>query len=384
MNILYIVYDYKPGYTAGGSHQRTAYIEKALSSLGSVYIFSPVFDRSQSRIERNGHLVYASIERRMGLLYVLNHYLLKMFHVLRFHPFGAQKAIEKAFPGVKFDAVVCRYTMMASYCKPWHIAPVYIDADDLPVEMYRTLKHSLFAPVRWLGSCIVKCWQRRQFNKAKAVFLANENGIKTVPDKKGYYLMNLPPLRTGGGLPNSERDSIMTVAAFSHRPNCEGVKRFLQEVWPELHKSFPNLQYRLVGSSIPTEFAGVEGVKVIGFVEDLAAEYARAYFSVVPIFSGSGTCIKSLEAPSFGRVALCSSFGARGIDVRMLGNGIITSLDSSDMLGKASKLLRDDSYRLDIERRAPRCLADVYKFENFQHAIRDVISPDVNKCDRVE
>ena len=79
---------------------------------------------------------------------------------------------------------------------------------------------------------------------------------------------------------------------------------------------FAKLGYWVVGGGSPKDVAArwgrVQGVKVMGFVDDLASVYAAANAVVCPIYSGSGTCIKTVEPLMYGRVVIGSPFAFRG------------------------------------------------------------------------
>ena len=77
------------------------------------------------------------------------------------------------------------------------------------------------------------------------------------------------------------------------------------------------LEYLIAGKFLipdnEARWSAVEGVKVVGFVDDLTDLYRHALACVVPVEKGSGTCIKTLEAMAYSRVCLATPFGARGI-----------------------------------------------------------------------
>jgi glycosyltransferase involved in cell wall biosynthesis len=51
-------------------------------------------------------------------------------------------------------------------------------------------------------------------------------------------------------------------------------------------------------------------------VDDLKALYQRCKIAVVPIFSGSGTRIKIIEAAGYGKAIVTSSIGVEGLEMR--------------------------------------------------------------------
>lgn len=96
-------------------------------------------------------------------------------------------------------------------------------------------------------------------------------------------------------------------------PNRDGLKWFLEEVWPKVdHAKF---ELHIVGSgdsSWGVELFKQPGIKFFGFVKDLDAAYAQCDFSIIPIRYGSGTRIKVIESISKGVPIVSTEMGVQG------------------------------------------------------------------------
>ena len=357
-NILYLEHGYSPPPARKGGELRTQRLLQSLRGPGSVYVLSTVLRREWEGRSDDGRVVWACIEPWRHPLYVFNRCLETVCNQVRWHPFGIGRAVAKAFPGVKFDAVVCRFAKMAGYAKPWKIAPVFIDVDDLPVESFRTIQKSrLGRAVGALADWGVRHWQSNVLRRSAGFWLSNREHLALLGDSKGVWLPNLPPPNPDGpcGVDRS-RDSVLFVGDLEYAPNLEGMRRFLAGVWPGLHRRCPDVRCRIAGCGAPGEWGEIEGVEVLGRVDDLRSEYARCHFAVVPVYSGSGTCIKVLEALSMGRVALCSRFGARGVDASLVGNGVEVADSDEEMLRKGMDLV---SRRKELEQTESGCATAV-------------------------
>ena len=55
-------------------------------------------------------------------------------------------------------------------------------------------------------------------------------------------------------------------------------------------------------------------VEIMGLVDNLALEYERASFVIVPLFKGSGMKTKTIEAMSYGKTIFGTDEGFQGID----------------------------------------------------------------------
>ena len=111
------------------------------------------------------------------------------------------------------------------------------------------------------------------------------------------------------------RLQIVFSANLEYQPNISAVKWFGQEVWPQLQRRHPGIEWVLVGRR-PDAVRHVippGRVRTTGEVADALPEIAASLAAVVPIHSGSGTRIKILEAWAAGTPVVSTALGAEGL-----------------------------------------------------------------------
>jgi polysaccharide biosynthesis protein PslH len=121
-------------------------------------------------------------------------------------------------------------------------------------------------------------------------------------------------------------EDILFFGLMRYDPNAEGLVRFLKEGWPHVLKRRPNARLLVAGDGGPERLgslAGDPGVVVLGMVDDIAALVARARVVVVPVWRGSGTRLKVLEALAAGRPIVGTSLGVSGIGFEEGIHGIV-------------------------------------------------------------
>jgi glycosyltransferase involved in cell wall biosynthesis len=121
-----------------------------------------------------------------------------------------------------------------------------------------------------------------------------------VADAKGGYEY------TGGA-----RYDLLFVGS-NHGPNVEGARRFYDQVFAPRLKS-RGMRWAIVGSVCQQLEFRDPAVTMLGQVEDLDDVYRRSKVVVVPLFSGTGTSIKTLEAMAQGKPVVSTPCGVRGI-----------------------------------------------------------------------
>lgn len=112
---------------------------------------------------------------------------------------------------------------------------------------------------------------------------------------------------------NNDKIKLLFLGKMDWAPNKDGLKWFLEDVWPEVNADKFELQ--IVGSgdsSWGDELFKRPGIKFIGFAKDLEAVYANCDFSIIPIRYGSGTRIKVIESISKGVPIISTDMGVQG------------------------------------------------------------------------
>jgi len=158
--------------------------------------------------------------------------------------------------------------------------------------------------------------------------------------------------------------TLFSIGAMNWIPNAEGIRWFLEQVWPDLHAGFPELKYFLAGREMPPWMLGLEvsGVEVLGEVED-AAEFINAHgIMIVPLFSGSGIRIKIIEGMAAGKAIISTLVGAEGIDYTN-GKDILIANAPCEFVEMVSRCLSDPERTATMGREARKMIEERYDRE---------------------
>ncbi len=110
---------------------------------------------------------------------------------------------------------------------------------------------------------------------------------------------------------------LLFVGNGGHTPNFDAMTWFCNDVMPHVNSS---VRLRLVGANWPDSL-NAKNVEVIGFVDDLGAEYANCSYVVSPIRFGSGVNGKVAEAYCYGLPMIMSPLAADGCGIAQ-GDGL--------------------------------------------------------------
>lgn len=106
------------------------------------------------------------------------------------------------------------------------------------------------------------------------------------------------------------------IGAMNWMPNEEGIRWFLDKVWPIVHQKHPSLKCHLAGRYMPEWLkSGYRpNIEVVGEVPDAHAFIHDHAIAIVPLLSGSGIRIKIIESMALGKAVVTTSIGAEGIN----------------------------------------------------------------------
>lgn len=160
--------------------------------------------------------------------------------------------------------------------------------------------------------------------------------------KSNIYLFSWAIDVPGTMTPFERRRDIAFIGGFQHQPNVDSVCWFANKIFPLIRQRLPEVVLHIVGSRPTPEVLALEGdgIKVVGFVEDLREVLDRCRMSVVPMRYGAGIKGKIGTSLSYGVPCVATSIGAEGMDLTD-GDGVLVADDPSDFADAVVQLYRD-------------------------------------------
>jgi predicted glycoside hydrolase/deacetylase ChbG (UPF0249 family)/glycosyltransferase involved in cell wall biosynthesis len=118
----------------------------------------------------------------------------------------------------------------------------------------------------------------------------------------------LRPLRSGEPL------RLLFVGSGDYAPYEHGLAWLVREVLPRV-AAVTTVAFDVVGAP-PARPLAAPGVRYLGRVASVEPHYEAAHVVVVPVFEGSGTRLKIIEAAAYGRPVVSTRLGAEGLPLR--------------------------------------------------------------------
>ena len=155
---------------------------------------------------------------------------------------------------------------------------------------------------------------------------------------------------SAAALPLRDHASVIGFVASRWHANVDGLKWFIEQVWPALAGT--NLRLDVYGN-VGDAFREVRipNIRLLGFVDDLSACYAQIDIAINPVRYGAGLKIKTVESMAYGLPLVVSRQGATGLE-GLAGQAFLLAEDAMAFAGNIRMLAGDDSLRKSIARAA--------------------------------
>lgn len=142
---------------------------------------------------------------------------------------------------------------------------------------------------------------------------------REAPDAQFAIIPTIHPLQDRGRS-FAERDGLVFIGNYLHRPNVDAVHYFMREIYPIVREAHPGLRLSIVGDHAPADIAAYasDSVTVTGYLADVDPLFQACRIFIAPLRFGSGIKGKIGQALSYGLPVVTTSIGAEGMG---LGNG---------------------------------------------------------------
>lgn len=240
----------------------------------------------------------------------------------------ANKAVDLA-ADERFDLVHCEWTPYTeNLLKLLAEMPSVLSAHNVEAqiwERYFQAENNLlkkgYIYLQWQK---LFCYEREAVNKYKQVSVVSDPDRQIFADSYGCKRATVVP--NGVDEEYFQPDRVTQIAgnmvftgSMDWRPNQDGVRYFIDEVFPLIRKQIPHATFTVVGRKPPEWLVSLgrqtEGVNVTGTVDDVRPYISTSALYVVPLRVGGGSRLKILEAMSMEKVVLSTTVGAEGLDV---------------------------------------------------------------------
>lgn len=197
--------------------------------------------------------------------------------------------------------------------------------------------------------------------------------VKRLMPAANVHRIPIPRIPTRAPTTFEERRGVVFVGGFAHRPNIDAVKYLVGEIWPLVRRRLPDIELQVVGSNVTPDIAALDapqdGVRIVGFVEDLSSILDHVRLSVAPLRFGAGVKGKVVSSLLHGVPCVLSKVASEGM-------GLVTGRHILE--GDTAQQLADEIVRLHEDGALWQRLADA----GFDAALSEFSVHTVAECFR--
>ena len=296
------------------------------------------------------------------------------YHVRRFESKAFAARLAQVLQEETFDIVHVESIFLAPYVpviRRHSNAPVILRTHNVENQIWRRIAMSeRNCCKRWYIKHLaltLRAYEREHVNDFDGVVSITNNdadyfrsqgcrkSIVTIP-----FAINPAPPASQPEEPNT----LFHLGSMDWLPNQEGVRWFLDKVWPLVHSRMPSLTLHLAGRRMPDDLLALQlpGVHMVGEVPDAMQFIASKQINVVPLLSGSGIRVKIVEAMAAGKAVVTTTCGAQGIPY-VDGQHLLIADTPEQFAAQIERCVADPSMRLLLGTNARRLVADTYSTE---------------------
>jgi polysaccharide biosynthesis protein PslH len=264
-----------------------------------------------------------------------------------------------------FDLVVCDFVQTARHAIGAGAAAKLLFQHNVEAQILQ--RHAQRS-----GGVLRRAYLRMQYRRMRrfeasagaafdTVIAVSEQDAETF--RRDYGWSHVVPIDTAVDLtyftPTDETDQpgrVLFLGSMDWMPNQEGVRYFVEQVWPAIRREAPDAVFQIVGRRPPSsiqKLEAVDGVHVIGTVPDVRPYLASAAVVVVPLLVGGGTRLKIFEAMAMAKAVVSTTIGAEGLPVAPSEHFLLAD-DAHRFAGAVLQLLRSPADRVRLGRDAHR------------------------------
>jgi len=315
-----------------------------------------------------------------------------------------RRHVRRKLAEVDPDAILVYSSTMAQYVPGKFAGRTVVDLVDVDSEKWRDYARHLRPPASWLYQIEWRRLRRYEHRIAtrsaytlvttqrEAALLEDldeftrrarlriiTNGV----DLEHYRPEDLPASFTPDQIPVGERRFLAQTAtprlvftgAMDYYANVEGVRYFVEEVFPLVREREPRTELLIVGSNPTAEVRQLgerAGVTVTGFVADIRPYLAAATACVVPLRIARGIQNKVLEAMAAGRAVVATPEVAAGLCV-VDGEHLLVARAPQEMAEAVLQVIEDESLRTHLGAQARRFVEEEHDWAPLLKRFTDLI-----------
>lgn len=292
---------------------------------------------------------------------------------------------------VKPDVVFIQFPQMAQYVSVCEGIPSIMDVQDtFSVSAYRRFKSQsnwfkkAVGFLSWLAWIQYESLWYSKFSVATTLTEQDRIGLEIF--SPGMAAITSP---AAVNLPAQQwvdlsSNSVAFIGSFSHKPNVEALHFFIKDIFPAILKRLPDTVFMVAGKGVPAEIQalGCKNIRFLGMVPNAYEFVASASLVVVPLKSGGGIKIKTLEALACGCPVVTTSIGAEETGA-ISGTHLLVANSATDFSQAVISVLEDTELAKRLGANARHLMQEKFSWDAKTSSLQNLLEVAVNRTTKI-
>lgn len=252
----------------------------------------------------------------------------KSYHVERFQNNNFENQLIEILKNNDFQVVILETVYIAVYIetiRKYSTAKIVLRAHNVENNLWKEItQHTKFSLKKLYLAILtiqLKKFEKRVLSQCDSVWCISEKDKHCFEQYKVKSSIDVLPFAWEKQQYKEKVTTfpinLFTIGSMDWQPNTEGLSWFLEKIYPCIREAVPDLQLKIAGRNMSPYWKELhlEGVQVVGEVDNAKQFMAQNGILIVPLLSGSGVRIKILEALAIGKVVISTQKGVEGLDV---------------------------------------------------------------------
>ncbi len=169
---------------------------------------------------------------------------------------------------------------------------------------------------------------------------------------------------------------IITLGTLHYPPNADGIRWFMQKVFPLIQTQHPQAVLTVIGKNPPKDFYQLQSlfpgqIHITGYVDQLEPYLQQAAVMVVPVLAGGGMRVRILEAFSRQIPVVTTTIGLEGIHA-VAGRDVLIADSVQPFAQAVLNLLESESLQREIATNGRRLVQQQYDWKTVFSALNSI------------
>ncbi len=170
--------------------------------------------------------------------------------------------------------------------------------------------------------------------------------------------------------------NIVTLGTLHYPPNADGIRWFVNEVFPLIRRRVADATLTIIGKNPPQDFlelarANSHVIQVTGYVPELKPYLEESALMVVPVRAGGGMRVRILEAFAYAMPVVTTTIGLEGIQA-VPGRDVLVADTPADFADRVVSLLEDANLQETLSANGRRLAETKYDWQIVLEAMRPI------------